>query len=969
MLPLIRCPVPWFRPGALLLVPALILSFALPASGAEPPAPVPASLRNPGFEEGTAGGFPPGWGGSRLTSGGGYAIQTVEEQPARGNRCVQMALVGDRPPDQRFGNLLQSIDAVPFRGKRVRFRAAVRAQVEEGQGQAQLWMRVDRASSLPGFFDNMDDRPITSPRWGWYEIVGDVAADAEKIYVGMILSGGGKAWLDSASFEVLSDAGFGNEPPRPLAESATENLVAFTRLLAYLRFFHPSDQAAKARWQDWALAGIPLAEGAETPQELAATLERFFHPIAPTVQIFPTDSASTDSSGGVRPPPVRPPRPPGPSPRIVAWRHYGVEIFKSERPYQSRRIDNRPAAPAAPGYSVLRQSLDARPYRGKKIRFRAALRVEPGDGGRAQLWLRVDRPKGKFGFFDNMQDRPVTSDRWQIYEINGEVAEDAETLVLGLLFYPGGKVWIDEASLEEAGGPEGANLLQNPGFEEALAGDDIPSWSFDDVFRRQGYQASLDTADPYAGRQSVCLSFHEPQEPPLPRPEAPFTADLEGGISVRIPLALYADAKGTLPPSPGGFQPPPSGKPQGFSPSGNDRTTRLAAVALSWGVLQHFYPNFDVAGIDWKAPLRPALQAAATDENEAAFLRTLQRLVAVLRDGQASASQVNLPSSYRLPLAWDWIEDRLVLTGVDPQQAPGLVPGDVVLKIGDRPAREALAAEESLTSAANPGRLRYLALTSLAQGAPGEKVQIEVQRRESGAGGTGSPGTAEPLALTLQRSVPLRGAAPSEEPRPEKIAEIRPGIFYIDLTRVGDTDFAGALDRLAQAKGIVFDSRGYPVLSIEFLRHFLDRTVVSPRWQIPIVRRPDREDLEYETSSWSLSPLKPRLPAKIAFLADARTGGGNETCLTIVEHSRLGDIVGSPSAGVISDFNAIPLPGGYFIFWTAVRALRQDGAVFDGSGIQPTVPVSRTIAGVAQGRDEILEKALEIVSRAAASSQ
>jgi hypothetical protein len=32
-------------------------------------------------------------------------------------------------------------------------------------------------------------------------------------------------------------------------------------------------------------------------------------------------------------------------------------------------------------------------------------------------------------------------------------------------------------------------------------------------------------------------------------------------------------------------------------------------------------------------------------------------------------------------------------------------------------------------------------------------------------------------------------------------------------------------------------------------------------------------------------------------------------------------------------------------------------------GIQPTVPVSRTIQGVAAGRDELLEKAIEVVSR------
>jgi hypothetical protein len=32
-------------------------------------------------------------------------------------------------------------------------------------------------------------------------------------------------------------------------------------------------------------------------------------------------------------------------------------------------------------------------------------------------------------------------------------------------------------------------------------------------------------------------------------------------------------------------------------------------------------------------------------------------------------------------------------------------------------------------------------------------------------------------------------------------------------------------------------------------------------------------------------------------------------------------------------------------------------------GIQPTVPVNRTLAGVIAGRDEVLEKGIEVVSQ------
>ena len=44
-----------------------------------------------------------------------------------------------------MGNSMgQAFDGTPYRGKRVRFRAAVKVSVPEGDNRAQMWFRVDR---------------------------------------------------------------------------------------------------------------------------------------------------------------------------------------------------------------------------------------------------------------------------------------------------------------------------------------------------------------------------------------------------------------------------------------------------------------------------------------------------------------------------------------------------------------------------------------------------------------------------------------------------------------------------------------------------------------------------------------------------------------------------------------------------------------------------------------------------------
>jgi hypothetical protein len=99
------------------------------------------------------------------------------------------------------GILTQGIEATSYRGKKIKLKAHVKTEVKGVGNQAQLWIRVDRASGVMGFFDNMRDRPILTEEWREHEIEGHVHNDAVMIFFGAILSGSGQAWFDD--FQVL----------------------------------------------------------------------------------------------------------------------------------------------------------------------------------------------------------------------------------------------------------------------------------------------------------------------------------------------------------------------------------------------------------------------------------------------------------------------------------------------------------------------------------------------------------------------------------------------------------------------------------------------------------------------------------------------------------------------------------------------------------------------------------------------
>ncbi len=210
---------------------------------------------------------------------------------------------------------------------------------------------------------------------------------------------------------------------------------------------------------------------------------------------------------------------------------------------------------------------------------------------------------------------------------------------------------------------------------------------------------------------------------------------------------------------------------------------------------------------------------------------------------------------------------------------------------------------------------------------------------------------------------PNPGDATAPPTPPDPITEPRPGILYVDLRQMRDADFEKALPRLAAARGLVFDLRGWSPVSMLLVSHLTAKTVDALTWEVPVYQLPYRQDPRFLHTVNRVEPRVPRIKAKVAFLADARTFQNSERLLETIATHRLGEIVGAPTAGNVGNPNWSELPGGWTIAWTGRRALRRDGTLLNGVGIAPTIPVTRTLSGALAGRDEVIERGLAVVSR------
>jgi C-terminal processing protease CtpA/Prc len=729
------------------------------------------------------------------------------------------------------------------------------------------------------------------------------------------------------------------------------NICAFTRLYGYVKYFYPGDEAAAMDWERFAIYGIKRVEKARDPGELKKILEELFLPIAPALVIHESLQKTEFSIAG-----ITPPNPAGM--KVVAWQHQGVGFGNANSIYKSVRLNRKTVFSSENNIGNIFNQVDAAPYRGKKIKMKAAVRVAEGIG---QLWIRVDRERQQIGFFDNMDDRPIKSDRWKYYEFIGTVDKDAQQVFFGCFLRGGGRLWADDFQMyarENEGSDQWKPVdIKNPGFEKDMEGEAPKEWSAGSV--EPGYIFQVTSGTAANGSKSVSIKSQAititgplPDFQPQPGIGEYIARELGPGLSCIMPIALYGTDEYTYPPSDQKDLEPlqtalKKEVPDQFS--GDDRYVRLADIVIAWNIFQHFFPYFDVVKTNWKASLTEALNDSCRDKTKQDFLKTLEKFTAGLKDGHVRVTLIGDESSgYTAPIQWDWVENRLVITGIYESKPDNLYIGDVVTALDGVKAEEAYRNQARYISAATEGWKRYRTLKELLEGPKDSTIRLKIERN----------GKSHQVALTRSLTwIECDRASKKDRVQYKKIEE---GILYLDLDRIPMDEINKLMPELEKARAIICDLRGYPNSNHGLINHLLKEKENSRWLWVPQIIYPDYERVTYRKTGWNEEPVKPTLTAKVVFITDGRAISYAESFLAYIEGFQLATIVGQPTAGTNGNVNLFTLPGGYRITWTGMRVLKHDGSPHHGVGIIPHVRVERTIQGVKAGRDEFLEKAIEI---------
>ena len=378
-----------------------------------------------------------------------------------------------------------------------------------------------------------------------------------------------------------------------------------------------------------------------------------------------------------------------------------------------------------------------------------------------------------------------------------------------------------------------------------------------------------------------------------------------------------------------------------------DAGFQLLGLYRFWNIIEYWSPNREVMGEDWSQVLAEFIPRIALARDRDAYQRELMALIAKAHDTHAnlwSSLQVRPPvGACQLPVTVRFIENRAVVTSVESGSATGLKPGDVIDQLDGVPVTKLVENWSPYYAASNqPTRLRDIA-GSMTRGVCGEAA-VGVLR-----------GTAA-LKIAAPRMAPSRTARLTHDLPGDTFRRLSDDVAYLKLSSVKVADAAHYIDSAAGTKGLIIDIRNYPS---EFVVFALGSLLVGQPTEF--VRFTQGDLSNPGAFHWgpplSLEPQQPHYSGKVVILVDDVTQSQAEYT-SMAFRSAHATVIGSTTAGADGNVSQFALPGGLRTMISGIGVFYPDKKPTQRVGIIPDIEVKPTVAGIRDGRDELLQAAM-----------
>lgn len=382
-----------------------------------------------------------------------------------------------------------------------------------------------------------------------------------------------------------------------------------------------------------------------------------------------------------------------------------------------------------------------------------------------------------------------------------------------------------------------------------------------------------------------------------------------------------------------------------------NKNLRLLALFRYWNIVEYFYPYKYLTDQKWDDVLKEMIPKFANAQTELEYNLALLELVVKIDDSHATFSTPVLNDYfglYWIPAKFTIIDNKAIITGFYDESLAAkddLRIGDIITTANGESIKNIFEKHYKYLSASNPAvKIRSSAFAIF--NGNSDTITVEYIRNNV------------TKIKTVHRYYYNEFKS---EKNLEKWEILEGNIGYINMGVLESDDVTTAMKKLMDTKAIIFDIRNYPKSSIHYIAAYLNKV---PKYFVTLTM----PDIEYpgkffiaETQTCGTKKGE-KYTGKVVVLVNEITQSQAEyscMCFQTVDGAK---IIGSQTAGADGPITYFRFSGSDKTVFTGMGVYYPDGRETQRIGIIPDIEVKPTIQGIRDGKDEVLEKAIEYVN-------
>ncbi len=382
-----------------------------------------------------------------------------------------------------------------------------------------------------------------------------------------------------------------------------------------------------------------------------------------------------------------------------------------------------------------------------------------------------------------------------------------------------------------------------------------------------------------------------------------------------------------------------------------DENQRMLPLFRFWNYVEYFYPYKYLTDQDWDDVLKEMIPTFLNAESKLDFHLAMLELVVKLDDSHAGLVTPVLdqwPYYNYLPVQFELIENKAIITSIIDEEKARLADlqvGDAITSINGRDVLSHHRANKKYIWGSNEAAKDRNIFHTLFMGLTSSpKVTIE----------RGSGSRTIDLPLYKYSDISYTKSAPKE-----KWNIPTDSVGYVDLSKLEIKEVDEMMKELMDMSVLIFDVRNQPRGTYQAIAKYLLPAKTSfAAITKPGFSYPGKFIWSGERACGEENP--DYFKGKVILLVNEKTQNHAEfTCMCLQAAPNI-LTMGSQTAGTNGPQSRLLLYSKYYSSFTGAGVYYYDEKEVQRVGIIPDIEVTPTLAGIREGKDDVLERALAV---------